>query len=195
MVVVRLPPVLVLPLLGSGFPQASPVWVLPLLGCGFEQAFPGLGLAFVGLWLCSGFPQSWSCLFWAVVMHRPPPVLILPFLGCSYAQASSGFCLAFAELWLFASFPQTWSCLFWAVVVNSLPLVFVLNLLDCGVHRLPPVLVLPMLGYVCAHVFPGLGLAFAVLLLCNFTHNKGLNPEILRVQFPWDYNVTRFSDL
>ena len=58
----RLSLVLNLTLLGCGFDQASRVLVLPLLGCGYAQATPSLYLAFAGLWLCTCFPLSVSCL-------------------------------------------------------------------------------------------------------------------------------------
>ena len=61
--------------------RLSLVLVLPLLGCGCVQASPSLGLLFAGLQLGLGFPQSWSYLFWAVVVHRLPSVLVLALLG------------------------------------------------------------------------------------------------------------------
>lgn len=48
------------------------ILVLPWLGCGCAQASSHLVLAFTGLWLLTGFPQSWSCLCGAVVVHRLP---------------------------------------------------------------------------------------------------------------------------
>ena len=84
-------------LLCSGFPQTlsclcwavfflqvSPVltMLMPLVGYGYVQASPSLFLAFSGLWFCSGFPQSWSFICWAVVVHRFPLVLVLHLLHC-----------------------------------------------------------------------------------------------------------------
>ena len=84
-VVYRLLPVFILFLLDCGYAQASRGLVLHLLGCGCPQTFPGLGLGFAGLWLCSYFPKSWSCLCWAMVMNRLPQVFVLILLGCGCA--------------------------------------------------------------------------------------------------------------
>ena len=69
-------PVLILPLLGFGYEQASPDFVLPLLAFGFAQASPGLGLGLPWLWLWIGFPCSWFCICWAVVVNRLSTVLV-----------------------------------------------------------------------------------------------------------------------
>ena len=119
--------------------------VLALLGCGFAQASPGLGLDFVGLWLCTGVPQSFTRLLWALFVHRLPLVLVLPLLGFGYAQASPGLCLAFSGLWLCTGFPLSGSFLCWALVM----------------HRLSPVFVLPLLGYGFAQDSPSLSLVSA----------------------------------
>ena len=71
--------------------RLPPILVLTLLGCGFGQASHSLGLAFAGLWLCTGFPQSSPLL--ACGFAQASPVLILPLLGCGYEQASPDFVL------------------------------------------------------------------------------------------------------
>ena len=47
-VLLRLPPVFVLPMVGCGYARASQVIILPFLGCGCTQASPSFGLAFAG---------------------------------------------------------------------------------------------------------------------------------------------------
>ena len=47
-VLLRLPPVFVLPMMGCGYARASQVIILPFLGCGCTQASPSFGLAFAG---------------------------------------------------------------------------------------------------------------------------------------------------
>ena len=75
----RLPLVLVLPLLGCGCAQASPRLVPGFAG--FSQASLGLGLASAGLWLCTGFSRSLSCLSLAVFFSAGFPGLVFPFAG------------------------------------------------------------------------------------------------------------------
>ena len=102
------------------------------------------------LWLCTGFPQFWSFLLWALVVHRLPLVLVLPLLVCGCVQDSpilGIFFLAVAMLRL----PSVWSCICLAV----------------DVHRLTLVLVLALLGCDFAQASPGLGLAYARMWLCT----------------------------
>ena len=169
------------PLLGCGCVWLLPVFVLFLLDCGWAQASHGLGLAFAGQWFCTGFPQSWSCLCWAVLVHRLPPILVLSLLCFCHAQASPSRGIAFAGLWLWISFPWPWSCHCWSVVVNRLSRVWVINLLGSSCAQASPVFVLPLLGCCCAQA----SLRFWSCPCCS--QNKGLTPEIHTVQFPWDY--------
>ena len=167
--------------------------------------FSGLDLSFNWLWLCWGFPRS--C--WAVIVHTHMLLLVLvlplqgcgcaqaslglvlPLLVCGYAHASFSLGLVFAGLLLCTGFSQSWSCFFLDVVLLRLPLVLVVTLLGCDCAQTYPSFVLHLLGSDCAQASPGLGLAFAGLWLCNFTKNKVLTWEILRVRFPLEYNVTQ----
>ena len=54
-----------------------PVMVFPLLGCSCAHMSPNLGLAFAGLWLCKCFPRSCSCLCLAVDVNMFPPFMVL----------------------------------------------------------------------------------------------------------------------
>ena len=74
--------------------------VLPLLCCGCVQTSPSLGFVFDGLWLCSGFPQSWSCLCWAVVVYRLCPVLILALPNVVFLRLPPRLDLSFVVLCL-----------------------------------------------------------------------------------------------
>ena len=74
--------VLVLCLLGCGCAQYFLGLGFSFAGLWLYRVFPGLGLAFAGLWLCTGLPWSWSCLCWALVVHRFPLVLVYYLLGC-----------------------------------------------------------------------------------------------------------------
>ena len=104
--------------------RLSPLFVLPLMDCGFPQASSSLCLTSVGLWLCIDFPMSWSCLCWAVVVNRLPnlairavfflqasPVVFLPLLCCGYAEASPSLSLTFGGMWSYTVFSQFWSYL------------------------------------------------------------------------------------
>ena len=123
-----------------------PVLVLPLMGYCSAQASPHLGIDFAGLWFWSGFPQSWSGLCWAVFMHRLAsvfafaglwicsgfPGLDLAFTGLWLWTGFPRLCLTFAGLWFCSGFPRSWPWLGLAVVVNRFPLFLILHLLGCG---------------------------------------------------------------
>ena len=89
-IVRRLLPVLVLFCWAVVMLRLPSVLILALLECGFVQVSPSHGLAFAGLWLCTGFPRSLSFLCWAMFFLQAFPVLFFPLLGCGYGQTSPG---------------------------------------------------------------------------------------------------------
>ena len=58
-----------------------------------------LVLPLIGLWLCTGFYQSWSWYCQTLVLFRLPSVLVLPLLGYGCEQAFSSLEFDFAGLW------------------------------------------------------------------------------------------------
>ena len=98
----------------------------------------------VSMWLIIGFLRSWSCLYFAVAVHRFPLVLILPLLGCGCAQVppvsvlpylDCGCAKASLDLGLVSSV---------ALVVLMVSPVFFLPLLGCSYAQASPSLVLPL---------------------------------------------------
>ena len=131
--------------------RLPPILVLHLLGCGYSQISPGLGLAYAGLWLCTYFPKSWCCLSWAVVVQILPQVMVLPLLGCGCGQAFASPVFSFARLWLCTGLPRHWSCLCWAVVVLGVPSVLAWSLVGYDYAQASWVLVLCLMRCGCAH--------------------------------------------
>ena len=159
---------------------------LPLVG--FQGAYPRLPhqiynlffvLFFYGLWLCSGFPQSWSCFRLAVVVKRLPPILFLAFLDSGFAQDSVSLGLAFAGLWLCTGFSWSLSFLCWAVFF----------LQDS------PVLFFPLLGCGYAQDSPSLCLAFDGLGFCSgFLWSWSCPARLwLCIGFPWYWSCLCWS--
>ena len=116
----------------------------------FLEVSTGLVLAFTGLSLCAGYPQSWSCLWLAGVVLRIPPVFVLPLMGCGCVQACPCISFVFTGLWLYWGFPGSWCCLFWAVLTDTQFLTLGKGeppgeVTDCGAPLIHQGLLLPLL--------------------------------------------------
>ena len=156
--------------------------VSPGLGPAFTaQAFSSLGLVFIWLWLCSGYLQSWSCLWLAMVLYRLLLALVLSLLDFGCYQASLGLGAAFSELWLYTGFPsfglafaRLWLCTCfphlvltfdWLFLCIRFPLPMFLFCWTVVVHTLSLVLILPLMGSSCVKDSPCLSFVFTGLWL------------------------------